>query len=70
MIFALMADPDMTFLVAEDGIYPLTFQQDNLGLNQKAAWWDHDQLKFRPKLQTDLAKFANQWMVNIGEQQF
>lgn len=66
----LMADPDMTFMVTEDGVFPMTFQQDNLGLYQKAAWWDHDQLKFRPKLQADLVKFANQWMTNIGEQQF
>lgn len=56
--------------VAEDGVFPMTYQQDNLGLYQKAAWWDHDQLRFRPKLQADLAKFANQWTTNIKEQQF
>ena len=68
----LMADPDMTFLKGADGnYYPLTFQQDNMGIYQGAAVWDDEgKLKgYRPKMQADMTSFANIWMKNIKNQQ-
>ena len=68
----LMADPDMTFLKGADGnYYPLTFQQDNLGIYRDAAIWDDNgNLKgYRPRMQADMTSFANIWMKNIKSQQ-
>ena len=66
----LMADPDMTFVVADEGIFPLTYQQDNLGIYQEAGRFEGSTLRVNPRLQSQLAKFANQWMRNIEDQQF
>ncbi len=67
----MMADPDMMFLVATDGIYPLTFQQDP-GIYQEAVVWAEDGSisGCRRRLQRDLKNFANGWMANIAAQQF
>jgi len=66
----VMQDPDMTFLVTEQGIYPLTFQQDNLAIYQEAAGIENGQfVTYDAKLQADLAAFADQWMMNIKVQQ-
>jgi Domain of unknown function (DUF6908) len=67
----LMKDPDMTFLRGEDGeYYPLEFQQDNLGLYQRAVNFEGDQVKsYNRALQKDLASFAGTWMKNIKAQQ-
>ena len=69
----LMSDPDMTFLKGFDGnYYPLSFQQDNVGLYQDVVAEYDDKgniLKYRPRLQMDLVSFANMWMKNIKEQQ-
>lgn len=68
----LMRDPDMTFLRGADGeYYPLTYQQDGLGIDQDAIDWD-DQgniKSFRPKMQADFVSFGNLWMQNIKDQQ-
>ena len=67
----MMADPDMMFLVAPDGIYPLTFQQDP-GIYQEAVVWAEDGSisGCRRRLQRELKDFANGWMQNIEAQQF
>jgi hypothetical protein len=67
----LMADPDMTFLVCPHGdVFPLTYQQDGLGLYQEAvALSNAGTIHLRTKLQADLTSFANQWMRNIKDQQ-
>ena len=68
----LMRDPDMTFLKGADGeYYPLTFRQDNLGIDQDAVvWGDNGEIKgFRAKMQADFVSFANGWMKNIKDQQ-
>ncbi len=66
-----MADPDMTFLVASNGIYPLTFQQDP-GIYQEAVVWAEDGSisGYRRRQQRELKDFANRWMQNIEAQQF
>jgi hypothetical protein len=68
----LMKDPDMTFLRRADGeYYPLSYQQDGLGIYQDAiAWDDQGDIKgFRAKMQADMVSFANGWMENIKDQQ-
>lgn len=68
----LMKDPDMTFLRGVDGeYYPLSYQQDGLGIYQDAVEWDDNgNIKgFRPKIQADMVSFANDWMGNIRDQQ-
>jgi len=68
----LMKDPDMTFLRGADGeYYPLSYQQDGLGIYQDVIEWDdHGNIKgFRPKMQADMVSFANDWMENIRDQQ-
>jgi hypothetical protein len=68
----LMKDPDMTFLRGVDGeYYPLSYQQDGLGIYQDAIEWDDDgNIKsFRAQMQADMVSFANEWMENIKDQQ-
>ncbi len=67
----MMADPDMTFLVATDGVYPMTFQQDP-GIYQEAVVWAEDGSisGYRRRQQRELKDFANRWMQNIEAQQF
>jgi hypothetical protein len=65
-----MKDPDVVFLLGADlHVYPISYQQDNLGLYQEAAVVEDGQWKVRPKLQADICRFCNQWMRNIKEQQ-
>jgi hypothetical protein len=66
----VMQDPDMTFLVTDQGVYPLTFQQDSLAIYQEAAGIENGQfVTYDRAQQADLADFGNQWMHNIKEQQ-
>ncbi len=66
----LCCDPDMTFLVNETGVYPLTFQQAIPPVYQEAARITEDGVKYSARLQRELTSFANQWMRNIQQQQF
>jgi len=67
----LMSDPDMTFLLADlnGEVYPMTYRQDSLGMYQVAVQFDNGKTLVRPKLQKDLATFANRWMGSIKRQQ-
>ncbi len=66
----LMKDPDMVFIRGADEYYPIEFQQDNLGLYQRAVEWEGGKVKgYKPKMQKDMAVFAGTWMKNIREQQ-
>ena len=65
----LMADPDMMFLVSGDEVFPMTYQQDNLGIYQEAISMEGGTMKVNPRLQRELVSFANQWMRNFEEQQ-
>ena len=74
----LCRDPDVCFLISngtftlgEAGIFPLSFRQDNLGIDRQAAAIQEDgHVVFYPGPQRDLAMFCNQWMKNLSEQQF
>jgi len=77
----LMRDPEVVFLrreVYQDELkknvtffFPTIFQQDNLGIYQQLVRFDENGkingLAVRP--QNDCAKFCNQWMRNIKQQQ-
>ena len=67
----LMRDPDMEFVKAGDGeYYPVSFWQDSpLKRDEAVEWKDGEITGIRPKLQAELATFANMWMKNIKEQQ-
>lgn len=66
----LMSDPEITFLVTDEAIFPMSFRQDGLGIHQIALIADDGEaIRINIRLQSDLARFANQWMKNIKEQQ-
>ena len=68
----LMADPDMTFLICPGGqVVPMTYQQDNMGIYQRAVGFiEGGKMEVYWRMQTDITKFANDWMRNIKQQQF
>ena len=68
----LMRDPDMEFLKIGDDYYPVYFRQDGgLACEQEAVVYGPGGRidGYKPKMQADMAVFANQWMKNIKEQQ-
>ena len=66
----LMRDPDIVFWVdADQHVYPISYRQDGLGIDQEAAVFVDGQWNVKPKMQADITRFANQWMLNIQEQQ-
>lgn len=65
----LVPDPDMTFAVSQvnpEMIWPLTYQ-DQMRY-QEAVWLEDNVWKQNKVLQSDLASFASQWLVNIKNQ--
>ena len=72
----LMRDPDCTFLISdgtftgEAGVFPISFRQDNMGIDQEAATVQEDgHILMHPNMQRDISTFCCQWMKNIQEQQ-
>ena len=66
----LMRDPDIVFWVDADGhAYPISYRQDGLGIDQEAAVVENGKWNVKPKMQADITRFANQWMLNVEEQQ-
>jgi hypothetical protein len=63
----LMADPEVTFLVTADEVFPLTFYQPPF--SDVAAKFEDGRLLVSKRRQGDLTRFCNQWMRNIAEQQ-
>lgn len=73
----LMADPDVTFLLIKPLsrliIYPLTFQQDNLGIYREVAFLNSERnhlSKFKPAPIEDLVEFCDTWAANIYAQKW
>ena len=68
----LMADPDMTFEVADGGAWhPVEFQQASPPVYQRAVWiGDDGKVLIKPKLVADLKRFAKVWDRNLREQGF
>ena len=67
----LMRDPEMEFVTKNGKYYPITYRQDYLGITQEALIYTNDgtPIKYRQDLMRDLAEFANEWMLNIEQQQ-
>lgn len=66
----VMNDPEIVFLANPSGVFPMSFQQDNLGLYQVAITaHDGEPVHYAPELQASLTSFANEWMENIHQQQ-
>ncbi len=67
-----MRDPDMVFWRDPLGSwYPVSYRNDYAGLDQESVVeWKHGlPYRYISKMQADQAQFANQWMMNIQEQQ-
>ena len=62
----VMADPDMEFKVVDGEVFPLTYQNDNVGIFNQCTGRDGtvDQT-----VQKAMADFANTWMSNLKKQQ-
>ncbi len=68
----LMRDPDMEFMKIGDDYYPVYFRQDGgIPCEQEAVVYGTGGKieRYDPKVQADLAVFADRWMRNIKEQQ-
>jgi len=67
-----MADPEMTFLKAEDGrYYPMSFKMDGFGIYREGIIWDDGEPRYiNAREQRDEAIFSGDWMQNIKWQQF
>jgi len=66
----MMRDPDVVFVIgADQHVYPISYRQDGLGIDQEAATVEDGKWKVRTKMQADICSFCNQWMCNINEQQ-
>jgi len=67
----LMADPEMTFIFVAgmQRIYPASFTNHYAGVYQECIFEDNGTWKISKKGQHDLALFADEWMVNIKDQQ-
>ncbi len=67
----LCCDPDMTFLVAPAGVFPLTFQQAIPPVFTQAATIDADgKVRCATYSQRNITTFANTWLRNIQQQQY
>ena len=66
----LMRDPDVVFMRTRFGAYyPISFQQDNMGIYQEPVVIDEGSFMVQKKLQASLSSFSNQWLKNIKMQQ-
>jgi len=67
-----MRDPEIVFEVGDDlrSWTPTEYQQDNLGIYQKAVFKDESGVKINPKLVGSITSFARTWDKNIREQGF
>lgn len=67
----MCCDPDMTFLVTANAIFPLSFEMQGSALarHEQSVIIADGTIKFRKQMQLDHQKFANQWLVNIKHQQ-
>ena len=66
----MMRDPDVVFVIgADQHVYPISYRQDGMGIDQEAATVEDGKWKVRTKMQADICSFCNQWMKNINEQQ-
>lgn len=64
----LCQDPEMLFLKTKGSVFPCMFQQAIPPIYQESIFYDNG-WKVRNKMQKDHTSFANQWLVNIKEQQ-
>ena len=68
----LMRDPEMEFVGKDGKFYPITYRQDNLGIDQHVFLFSDMNgrpIRYHSRLMADLTEFANQWLLNINDQQ-
>ena len=65
----LIRDPEMEFVSKDGMFYPITYRQDDLGIYQQVFTFsdiDGRPIRYKARLMSALAEFANQWMLNIN----
>lgn len=67
----LMADPEMTFIFLPDikKAYPSSFTNHYAGIYRESLFLDNEKWMINKKEQADEALFADDWMMNIKNQQ-
>ena len=67
----MMRDPDVVFVIgADQHIYPISYRQDGMGIDQEAATIEDGKWRVRTKMQADICSFCNDtWFPNLNEQQ-
>ena len=66
----LMADPEMTFLIKDGSVFPMTFRNDYVGVNWEHIWIEEDgTIKFEKNGPDGAIEFSEIWLNNIKEQQ-
>lgn len=67
----LMADPDMTFSVSDDGrIIPCSFRNDYMGVYQEVFREINGKMMYSQSLLKELDDFLWHWLKNLQEQGF
>lgn len=66
----LIADPEMTFLIKDGSVFPMTFRNDYVGVNWEHIWIEEDgTIKFEKNGLDGAIEFSEIWLNNIKEQQ-
>ena len=65
----LMRDPDITMLKAGVQLFPLSYRQDNLGIDREYVRFNETSWSIAKRHQADLAVFCTHWARNIKNQQ-
>ena len=66
----LMSDPDVTFMVSGNAIYPATYRNDYVGVDNEYCFInDKGQVVIKEAKMAELAKFCAMWFTNIKHQQ-
>ena len=67
-----MRDPDVVMIDAPGGLFPVSYRQDGLGINQDSVTYDENDGHIngvRVKMQVDIASFCGTWARNLKDKQ-
>ena len=65
-----MRDPDVVMLEAGTGLYPVSFRNDYLGVDDESLVYEDGKASgYRFKMQASITSFCNTWAGNLKDQQ-
>jgi len=66
-----MRDPDVVMLDSPAGLFPVSFRNDYVGVDNEALGYDANGniTGFRNRMQADIVSFCNTWAKNLKDQQ-